>query len=111
MAPRLRAQDAETIFGIGIGHALNEALSATPAFARGPHAELAAFGGVDSKQPNMLAMDFDSVTIDDGSDTYDLAWLRGCGARYEQAQCEEQQSLSHPVMISASIICHLQQRS
>lgn len=38
-------------------------LPAAPAFAICAHAELAAFWGVDTKQTNALAADFDSVTV------------------------------------------------
>jgi hypothetical protein len=54
-----------------IGQRKGCSLSATPAFAHGSHAELAAFGGVDTKQGNTLAMDFDRVAVDCGGDADD----------------------------------------
>jgi hypothetical protein len=39
-------------------------LPATPTFTGRPNTELAAFGGIDAKQSNAPAMDFDGVAID-----------------------------------------------
>ena len=49
-----------------IGQRKAHLLSATPASAGGSHAELAAFEGIDTKQPNTFAVDFDGVAIDYG---------------------------------------------
>ena len=46
-------------------------LSTTPALGGGPHAELAAFGGVDAEETNALAVDLDGVAVDDGGDADD----------------------------------------
>ncbi len=54
-------------------------LPATPTFTGRPNTELAAFGGIDAKQSNAPAMDFDGVAIDDGRDP-DNAIL--CGRAY-----------------------------
>ena len=51
-----------------IGQRKTRLLSATPAFTRGPHAELAALGGVDAEQANALPADLDGVAVDDGCD-------------------------------------------
>ena len=51
-----------------IGQRKARLLSTTPSFARRSHAELAAFGGVDSEQANRLAVNFNGVAVDDGSD-------------------------------------------
>ena len=48
-----------------IGQRKARLLSATPAFAGRSHAVLAALGGVDTKQPDTLTMDFNSVAVDD----------------------------------------------
>ena len=54
-----------------IGQRKARLLSASPPFAGRSHTELAAFGGVDAKEANALAVDFDGVAVDDGGDTDD----------------------------------------
>jgi hypothetical protein len=54
-----------------IGQRKTPSLPATPAFAIGPHAELAAFGGVDAKEADALTVNLNGVAVDNGSDADD----------------------------------------
>ncbi len=68
-----------------IGQRKARLLATPPAFAHRPHAELAAFWHVDAEEANALAVDFNGVTVDYGSDAND-AILRDRTQPYGQGQ-------------------------